>query len=218
MTTIALVDDHHLIRHALIELINHFDDFQVLFDAPNGKEFIEKLTKSKEKNQLPDIALIDINMPIMDGYATTEYITQYFPEVKPLALSVDDNEESIIKMLRCGAKGYLLKDTETADFKLALNEMQQKGYYHSELVSNTLLKSLKPNNGQKHVLKFSFQAREQEFLQMACTEFTYKEIADKMCLSPRTVDGYRENLFEKLEVKSRVGLVLFAIRNGLIVV
>ena len=216
MTTIALADDHHLIRQALNELINQFPDFQVVFDAPNGKDFITKLQIAKDQNALPDIALVDINMPVMDGYATTEYLTQHFPEVKVMALSVDDNEESIIKMLRSGAKGYLLKDTETADFKLALNEMAVRGFYHSDLVSNTLFKSLKPNNGVKHIVNISFQGREQEFIQLACSELTYKEIADKMCLSPRTVDGYRESLFEKLEVKSRVGLVLFAIRNGFV--
>lgn len=218
MTTVALADDHHLIRQALIELINQFPEFKVVFDAPNGKDFINKLQLAKENNSLPQIALIDINMPVMDGYITTENITKHFPEVNVLALSVDDNEESIIKMLRSGAKGYLLKDTETSDFKVALHEMASRGYYHSDLVSNTLLKSLKPNNGVKHTVQIQFQAREQEFIQLACTELTYKEIADKMCLSPRTVDGYRESLFEKLEVKSRVGLVLFAIKNGIVIV
>jgi two-component system, NarL family, invasion response regulator UvrY len=216
MTTVALADDHILIRHALIELINRFEGFQVLFDASNGKEFIEKL-EACDDNKLPDIALIDINMPVMNGYLTTEYLTKHFPEVKPLALSVDDNEESIIKMLRCGAKGYLLKDTETADFKLALDEMALRGFYHSDLVSSTLLKSLKPTNDViKPMPSISFQARELEFVQMACSELTYKEIADKMCLSPRTIDGYRESLFEKLEVKSRIGLALFAIKHGFV--
>lgn len=218
MTTVALADDHHLIRQALIELINHFPDFKVVFDAPNGKDFIAKLHEAQLKNELPSIALIDINMPVMDGYATTEYISAHFSDTNIMALSVDDNEESIIKMLRCGAKGYLLKDTETADFKLALEEMAYRGFYHSDLVSNTLLKSIKPNNGSKPVLNFTFQSRELEFIQMACTELTYKEIADQMCLSPRTIDGYRESLFVKLEVKSRVGMVLFAIRNGLITI
>jgi two-component system, NarL family, invasion response regulator UvrY len=218
MTTVALADDHQLIRHALIELINRFEGFQVLFDAQNGKEFIEKL-EACDENNLPDIALIDINMPIMNGYATTEYLAKHYPEINALALSVDDNEESIIKMLRCGAKGYLLKDTETVEFKQALEEMALHGFYHSDLVSSTLLKSIKPKNEVvKPLPHFNFQARELEFVHFACTELTYKEIADKMCLSPRTIDGYRESLFEKLMVKSRVGLVLFAIKNELIAI
>jgi two-component system, NarL family, invasion response regulator UvrY len=212
MTTIALADDHHLIRNALVELINRFEGFEVIFDVSNGKEFIEKLSHSP----CPDLALIDINMPEMNGYETTEHLTQAYPQIKTLALSVEDNEESIIRMLRCGAKGYILKDTDTSEFKTALNEVKIKGYYHSELVSNTLLKNLHKPNGATTKNIVQFQAREKEFLTLACSELTYKEIADQMCLSPRTIDGYRENLFIKFELKSRVGLVLFALRNGLI--
>lgn len=212
MTTIALADDHHLIRNALVELINRFEGFQVIFDVADGQQFIDYL----QQNQAPDIALIDINMPEKNGYETTEYLTNHYPQIKTLALSVEDNEESIIKMLRCGAKGYLLKDTDTANFRTALEVVRDKGYYHSELVSSTLLKSLHKPNGTTPKPIIQFQAREQEFLELACSELTYKEIADKMCLSPRTIDGYRESLFIKLELKSRVGLVLFAIKNGLV--
>jgi DNA-binding NarL/FixJ family response regulator len=212
MTTIALADDHHLIRNALVELINRFEGFQVIFDVADGQQFIDYL----QQYQAPDIALIDINMPEMNGYETTEYLTNHYPQIKALALSVEDNEESIIKMLRCGAKGYLLKDTDTSNFKTALELVRDKGYYHSELVSNTLLKSLHKPNGAISKPLVQFQAREQEFLELACSELTYKEIADKMCLSPRTIDGYRENLFIKLDLKSRVGLVLFAIKNRLV--
>ncbi|MCP9753895.1 DNA-binding response regulator [Lacihabitans sp. CCS-44] len=212
MTTIALADDHHLIRNALVELINRFEGFQVIFDVADGQQFMDYL----QQNQAPDIALIDINMPEKNGYETTEYLTNHYPQIKTLALSVEDNEESIIRMLRCGAKGYLLKDTDTVNFRTALEIVRDKGYYHSELVSNTLLRSLHKPNGSTTKPVIQFQAREQEFLELACSELTYKEIADKMCLSPRTIDGYRENLFIKLELKSRVGLVLFAIKNGLV--
>jgi len=212
MTTIALADDHLLIRNALVELINRFPGFKVIFDTSNGKEFIDSIQTFGP----PDIALIDINMPVMDGFETTEYLARQFPEIKCVALSVEDNEESIIKMLRLGAKGYLLKDTDTAQFILALSEIRDKGYYHSDLVSNTLLKSLHKPAEVKNKIQSQFQAREEEFIKLACTEMTYKEIADQMCLSPRTIDGYRESLFLKLEVKSRVGLVLFAIKNNLV--
>jgi two-component system, NarL family, invasion response regulator UvrY len=213
MTTVALIDDHSLIRNALKELINRFDDFEVIIDASNGQEFINKLRSSP----IPDIALLDINMPVMDGFMTANYLNQYYPNIKVLALTVDNEEESIIKMLRVGAVGYLLKDSETSQLKIALNEVVNKGYYHTELVTNTLMKSIKPNHSTAFSKPiFMFQSREEEFLKLACTELTYKEIADKMNLSPRTVDGYRENLFEKLELKSRVGLVLFAIKNGIV--
>ena len=212
MTKIALIDDHSLIRNALKELINRFDRFEVCIDASNGKDLIDKLCSFP----LPDIALVDINMPMMDGYETTSYLTQNYPQIKVLALSVNDDDESIIKMLRCGAIGYLLKDSETSQLQLALNEVVYKGYYHSDLVSNSMIKSIKSEQSIIKKPSFTFHSREEEFLRLACSELTYKEIADKMCLSPRTVDGYRESLFEKLEIKSRVGLVLFAIKNGFV--
>jgi two-component system, NarL family, invasion response regulator UvrY len=214
MTTIALADDHHLIRNALVELINSFENFEVIFEAADGKKFIDLLKTQAE----PDIALIDINMPNMNGFQTAEFLTKQYPNIKILALSVEDNEESIIKMLRLGALGYLLKDTDTFLFKKALEEIASKGYYHSELVSSTLLKSINEPSAVPIKQNFGFQSRELEFLELACSEYTYKEIADKMCLSPRTIDGYRESLFEKLNLKSRVGLVLYAIKNRLIII
>ncbi|SOE19670.1 DNA-binding response regulator, NarL/FixJ family, contains REC and HTH domains [Spirosomataceae bacterium TFI 002] len=213
MTKVALVDDHQLIRNALAELINNFEGYQVIHQARDGGQFLTQL-KSYEH---PDIALVDINMPNMDGYETAKRLTEEYPAIKILALSVEDDEEAIIKMLRSGSKGYLLKDTPTKEFKLALDEINSKGYYHSDLVTNTLLNSLKPSkNGTPVKSLIQYQAREEEFLHLACSELTYKEIADKMCVSPRTIDGYRENLFFKLDVKSRVGMVLFAIKNSIV--
>jgi two-component system, NarL family, invasion response regulator UvrY len=212
MTKVALIDDHSLIRNALGELISRFDDYQVTHHASNGEEFISNL----DADNLPDIALIDINMPVMNGFDTANNLSASYPSIKLMALSVEDEEEAIIKMLRCGAKGYLLKDSDTKDLKLALDELNHKGYYHSDLVTNTLLSSINGRNNSKALADINYQAREYEFLQMACSEYTYKEIADKMCVSPRTIDGYRENLFYKLDVKSRVGMVIFAIRNGIV--
>lgn len=215
MTKIALIDDHSLIRNALKELINRFEGFEVCLDAGNGRDFIEKL---KNDVALPIIALVDINMPVMDGYETATFLQQNFPEIKVLALSVNDDDESIIKMLRCGAVGYLLKDAETSQLEFALHEVLKKGFYHNDLVMNSMMKSIK--SGQQNIKEksFMFQSREEEFLRLACSELTYKEIADRMCISPRTVDGYRESLFDKLEIKSRVGLVLFAIKNGIVII
>ncbi|MDZ7936007.1 MAG: response regulator transcription factor [Emticicia sp.] len=212
MITIALIDDHSLIRNALKELINRFDDFEVIIDVSNGQEFIEALNTIPA----PNIALVDINMPVMDGFKTAHYLTENHPKIKILALTVNDDDESIIKMLRAGAVGYLLKDSETAHLRVALQEVTTKGYYHNDLVTNSLMKSIKPSSISFSRPTLTFQGREEEFLKFACTELTYKEIADRMCLSPRTVDGYRESLFDKLEIKSRVGLVLFAIKNGIV--
>ena len=211
MTTIALADDHHLIRNALVELINRFEGFQVIFDVADGQQLIDKL----ESKNLPNIALVDINMPEMDGYQTTKYITKHFPQIKTVALSVEDSDEAIIKMLKSGAKGYILKDTDTLNFKIALETVRDVGYYHSKLVSNTLLNNLHKPNPDSKKPNFGLQRKELEFISLVCTELTYKEIAHRMGLSPRTIDGYRESIFVKLEVKSRVGLVLFAVKNNL---
>lgn len=212
MTTIALVDDHALIRNALKELINRFAGFTVVIDVANGQELVEALPQMATP---PDIALIDINMPIMDGFATAAYLRANYPSIKVLALTVNNDDESVIKMLGLGAVGYLLKDAETDELRAALIGIMTDGYYHNELIHDSLLRAVKPPNKRLSMPVVTLQGREEEFLRLACTELTYKEIADKMCLSPRTIDGYRETLFEKLGLRSRVGLVLFAIRNGI---
>ena len=126
-----------------------------------------------------------------------------------------DDEKSIIRMIKAGARGYVLKDADPAELRKAFDDVVAKGYYYSDLVSGVLVQSLHYDDAgnQKKII---INDRETEFLKLACTELTYKEIADRMCLAPRTIDGYREALFEKLKVKSRVGLVVYAIRNGFV--
>lgn len=211
---IALVDDHSLLRSGLAELINGFAGYHVVLEAGNGRELTERL----DPQNPPDVVLLDINMPVMDGYATAEWLRDHHPGVKFLALSMDDHETSIIRMLRCGASGYVLKDAETSEFRTALDTLTARGFYYSALVTGALMNSLNgtapaPGKTPAHA---PLNARELEFLKFCCTELTYKEIADKMCLSVRTIDGYREDLFQKLGVRSRVGLVLYAIRAGLV--
>jgi len=213
ITKVALVDDHKLFRKGVAELINNFSGFQVIWEANNGLEFIQQLKTSNA----PDIVLLDINMPEMDGYETAIWIKQERPQIKVLALSMYDDEDAIIKMLRYGARGYILKDAEPQELKTALHELVKKGYYYSELVTGTLLHSIHKeaediNKHNPDAVKLN--DRETEFLKLACSELTYKEIADKMCLAPRTIDGYREALFEKLHVKNRIGLVLYALKGG----
>jgi DNA-binding NarL/FixJ family response regulator len=214
MTTIALADDHVVMRNGLASLLKDFG-YIILYEADNGKDFIEKT----KKDQLPDVALLDINMPKIDGYQTAAWLKENFPEVKVLALSMYDDDAAIIRMLKNGAKGYVLKDSNIADVKTAIDSVLSKGYYYSELVTGKLIHSInhldEPAHASiKEVLKLN--SREIEFLKLTCTEMSYKEIAEKMFLSPRTVEGYRDALFEKLNLKSRVGLVLFAIKNGIV--
>ncbi len=215
MATIALTDDHALLRNGLAELVNKLGH-TVFFEASNGKEFISRLNP----DNLPEMVLMDINMPEMDGYETTQWLKENHPDVKVLALSMYDNETSIIRMLKCGAKGYILKDSEPAELKAAIEDVMSKGFYYSDLVSGKLMHAINKLEDSGSSLKSLVQLNEREtdFLKYACTEMTYKEIADKMFVSPRTIDGYRDALFEKLNVKTRVGLVMYAIKNSIVTV
>lgn len=208
--TIAIVDDHLLFAQSLEALVSSFKDYEVIFHATNGKNFIEALKKSQVK---PDVVLLDINMPVMNGLETMTWIKNTYPEMKTIALSMDDSEETIIKMLRLGAKGYLLKDIHPDIFKKAISDVIEKGFYYSDRITNTLLDTLDRKEKDQEI---KLKDREIEFLKLACTEKTYKEIAGVMFLSPKTIDGYRENLFDKLDVKSRIGLVLYAIKHKVI--
>ena len=213
MIKIALVDDHSLLRMGLASLMESQGN-TVLFEADNGKEFVNKL----DANNLPQIVLMDINMPEMDGFETTQWLKQHYPGVLVLALSMYDNETSIIRMLKCGAKGYILKDSEPAELKTAIDNLLSKGFYYSDLVSGKLMHAINKMEDEGGDLKnlVPLNDRETEFLKYSCTELTYKEIADKMFVSPRTIDGYRDALFEKLKLKTRVGLVMYAIKNGIV--
>jgi two-component system invasion response regulator UvrY len=215
---LALVDDHNLLRTGLAGVLDKLD-YKVIMESENGRQFIDKL----DKENLPDVVLMDINMPEMDGFETTLWLKKNHPLVKVLALSMFDDENSIIRMLKNGARGYILKDSRAAELKAAIEAVVHKGFYYSELVSGSLLHSLHQDGDEddndndsdlQKVLKI--KPRDIEFLKLVCTELTYKEIAERMFLSPRTIDGYRDDLFQELGVKSRVGLVIFAIKNGIV--
>ena len=210
--SIAIIDDHLLFAQSLKGLIDTFEDFKVTHQANNGKTFIEELDKGSSSN-VPEIALMDMNMPIMDGAETTHLLQKKYPSIKVLALSMDDNENSILKMIRNGAKGYLLKDIHPDILLEALKSLLREGFYHTKRVSDTLVSSLHTSAKKKSVT--ALLERELEFLKLASTEMTYKEIANVMNLSPKTIDGYREQLFKKLDVKNRIGLVIYAIKNGI---
>ncbi len=213
MASIALTDDHVLLRNGLAGLLKSLGH-TVLVEADNGRDLIEKLSPTN----LPDIVMLDINMPEMDGYETANWLKLHHPLVKILALSMYDNENAIIRMLQCGAKGYILKDSDPSVLKTALHEIEHKGFYFSDLVSGKLIHAINKSQlaGSDSSLLYNLSERETDFLRHTCSELTYKEIADKMFVSPRTIDGYRDTLFEKLNLKTRVGLVMFTIKNGLI--
>ncbi|MBL7733672.1 MAG: response regulator transcription factor [Chitinophagaceae bacterium] len=210
---IALADDHVLLRNGFAGLVTNLG-YEVLFECSDGNDLISKL----DTNNLPDVVLMDINMAGMDGYQTTAWLRQNHPLVKVLAVSMYDDENAIIRMLKCGAKGYILKGADPVELRQAIEDVMTKGVHYSELVTGKLLHSIYnvegANGGSKQVSDLN--DREIEFLKLAASELTYKEIAEKMHLSPRTIDGYRDALFEKLNIKNRVGLVLFAIKQGIV--
>lgn len=206
---VAIVDDHALFAGSLERLINSFPSFESIYHVRNGVELQQKMMNGRE---LPDLILLDINMPVMNGFETAEWLSKTHSKIKFLALSMEDEETTIIKMLRLGANGYLLKDIHPENLKLALNEVIEHGYYHSKEVSEMLIRSLNPDKDKSLYLK----PNELTFIQLACSEMTYKEIADVMNLSPKTIDGYRQELFNRFEVKNRVGLIIFALKNNII--
>ena len=210
LATVAIVDDHLLLAGSLEKLINSFHGFSVLFQARNGQDLQQKLKATADH---PDVVLLDINMPVMDGFDTVAWLSEHYPEIKVLALSMEDDEQVILRMLKGGAKGYLLKDIHPDKLEEALEEVMDKGYYHSEKVAATLLNSIRHEKKEDEI---KFKENEIIFLQLACSEMTYKEIADVMHLSPKTIDGYRQELFNKLNIKNRVGLVIYALKNNII--
>ncbi|MFT4023712.1 MAG: response regulator transcription factor [Flavihumibacter sp.] len=213
---VVLVEDHTLMRKGLAKTVQGFEAYTVQFEAANGRELMEWLDPA----HLPDLVLMDINMPEMDGYSTTSWLKRTFPDIRTLALSAYDTENAIVRMFKAGARGYIMKYCDPADLKKAMDALIQKGYYYSEIITGRLIHTISHYDdmeacGNGNPLSV-LNDREMEFLRLACTEMTYKEIASKMYLSPRTIDGYRDSLFDKLQLKTRVGLVTFAIRNGLV--
>jgi DNA-binding NarL/FixJ family response regulator len=209
--SIVIVDDHTLFRSGVANLLSEFDEINVLFQASSGKDLQQKLSA----DDLPDIILMDITMPLMDGYEATKWVTTLYPGISVLALSMFDDEKSIINMLRAGACGYLLKESNASDLLEAIKITKEKGLFINENVSGRMLMSLR-NESKVSTAGTKLSDREMEFMQYCSTELTYKEIAGKMNVSPRTVDNYRESLFAKLNTKSRTGLVVYGIKNSLI--
>lgn len=210
--SIAVVDDHKLFRRGLINLIHSLgDQYHVVSESANGKEFFSTLA---EQGITPDIAILDIDMPVMNGFETAETLQQKYPDIKVLVITMVEDERTLIRMLKLGIKGYLSKDVEPEELQLALNAISLKGYHYTDHLTGRLIEAMQDHAA--HHPSPGINDREQRFLELACSEYTYKEIADIMCLSIKTVDGYRNNLFEKLNVRSRVGLALYAIKNRLV--
>ncbi|WP_028788700.1 response regulator transcription factor [Terrimonas ferruginea] len=209
---IAIVDDHNLFRKGLIKLINLGDThrrYSVLFEAESGLDLKEKLNK----RTIPDIMLMDIDMPDMDGYETVSWLRQFHPGIRILVISMFENEEAILRMLQLGVRGYLSKDIEVEDIHHALEAISSGGYYYSERA--TEVRDQRLNNSSAGQQAQNMSEREREFLKLACTDMTYVQIADVMNVSVKTIDGYREELFKRFGFKNRVTMAMYAVKIGL---
>jgi two-component system, NarL family, invasion response regulator UvrY len=223
-TKIAIADDHAMFRKGIIKLLDP-EQYELLFDVANGKEVLEKINTNG--SLLPDLLIMDIEMPRMNGYETVAWLKENKPEIKILVVSMVDHEEAIIKMLKLGVRGYLSKNMEPEDLYAALQAIISRDYYFTDFVTNKLIDSLQREDpvveslnefSPVHKMWHSLNARQKEYVKLACTEMTYSEIADKMCVSPKTIDGYRDVVFERFNVKSRPALMLFAIKNKIVTI
>jgi DNA-binding NarL/FixJ family response regulator len=209
---IAVVDDHSLFRNGMVKLIQSLSNqFKVVSEAGNGQEFLNTLKFSDE----PDVVLLDISMPILDGFGTAEVMQKEYPNIHVLVISMNDDELSLIRMLKLGVKGFIGKDIEPEHLKKAIESVGRGDFYHTEQITNHLLSSINGSKGESCLNELT--KNELKFIELACSEDSYKDIAACMCLSPRTIDGYRDAVFSKLNIKSRVGLVMYAIKNQMVV-
>ena len=207
------MDDHLLIAKAIGQIVEKFSRFEVIYEAENGKALQQKIRSQKQQ---PDIVLLDISMPEMDGYATASWLREEYPAVLVMALSVQDDDDSLIRMIKSGARGYLHKNVHPADLEKALDILVTKGMYYPDWATSRIFQKLAQPDTAESTNEWPLSEREREFLHYACTELTYKEIGEKMFCSPRTVESYRDALFKKIGVKTRVALALYAVRAGIV--
>jgi len=211
MTTIALIDDHKIFCDSLAGLINDFEGFSVCWSVQNGSKAIELLESGKN---LPDIILLDIVMPTMSGLEVAKWLFENEKEIKVLALTMEEDDNTVIQMLQYGVKGYLLKNISSEELHTALQQMVKYGYYYTPIITSNIHKHIEKKIINRNVPEMS--EREKELLDYLCTDLSYAEISKKIFLSESTVDTYRARLFEKFEVKNRIGLILEASHLGLV--
>lgn len=204
---IAIADDHTIMRSGLAELIKTLGNYDIIIQAGNGNDLLEQLGQAAS---LPAMCILDINMPELNGYETTEKLKALYPEIKVMALSMFDNEFSIVKMLRCGATGFLHKGADPDELSNAIQTVLSGAYFHTELM---LIHSLRKSGNWQTI---NITERETTFLKHCCSDLSYKEIASLMDESPHTVHGYRDILFQKLRLKSRTALAIYALKTGVV--
>ena len=215
-TRVALVDDHTLVREGFARLVNEIEGCTVVLEAANGKEFIER-----SREQPIDIAVVDLEMPVMNGYRTIEWIHQHRPEVRSVVLTFDASDDALSKAIRSGARGYLLKTINRKELAAALDALRTTGYYHSELerehhAANP--EDLTSFERQQRTILERITPRQLDFLKLIGdpAEHTYPRIAEIMGVHPRTVDNYFQGLRDTFGIRSKTGMLLFAVKWGIV--
>ena len=212
---VILADDHILLRDALASLINSFDECSISGVAGNGEEVMDMLSRGIKA----DMLVLDLNMPKLDGFETARKVAKQYPDIHILILTMYDSEIALIRLLQVGVKGFLKKDIHPSDLRRALVSVAEGGYYYSHNATGKLANFFQKNHDrQLPIDRALLTETEMNFLRLASTDMTYKEIAHQMKISPRAIDGLRDGLFEKLDVKSRVGLAIYAVRNGIVTI
>lgn len=210
--TIAIADDYKIYRDGLKLCLSPDPNLKITMEADNGEELLEAL-----KTQQPEIIIMDLNMPLLDGMEATKQIRKKYEQIKILVITMYDSDKFIINLMENGAHGYLLKNAEPKEIIKAIYALHENGYYFNDLVNKALLKKLVMKNNLKPSFNHNIELteREQEVLKMICEEKTAAEIGKEIFLSPRSVEGIRTRLIEKIGVRNTAGLVMFAVKNGL---
>lgn len=206
---LAIIEDHNIMRKGLVEIISNFGNLTFAIEAENGKDFIEKC---KQTERLPEICIVDIKMPEMDGFQLVQYLKTNFPEMKILVLTTYDEEYFLIKMIKLGVNGYLLKDCHPEELKSALLAISKNSYFYNNIFSKRLQQLVETN----FIKLPNITENEKSFLEICGEDLTYSQMAQKLNKTQRSIEGYRDSLFNKFEVNNRASLVLLAIKLGII--
>jgi two-component system, NarL family, invasion response regulator UvrY len=207
---VALVDDHAMVRQSMADMVKKFPNVEVLFQADHGKHLKEFLAK----HIIPDIILLDLDMPVMDGFETAAWLHKYHPQIKVIVVTMRDDEKSIVNVMKHGVKSYLTKSSNAAVLQEAIENVVNLGYYMPADVNFKLMKGMVVEEGAPKALT-DLKTHYKEFLGYVCTDLTYAEIAKKMFVSSRTLDSWRAALYKELKTNSRSGLAVYALKNGI---
>lgn len=205
----AIADDHSMLRKGLVRLLQTYGSFECVFEANNGEE----VQRAMKTTKIPDIMILDVGMSKGNGFETASWLHKNYPQVKILALSMYQDESTILRMIQAGAKGYLTKNSEPEELKFAIETLYEKGAYLPEYLSPKLLSGIQNGALQKALDNPTLNEKEKQFLKLLCQELSYQKISEIMFVSPRTIDDYRKRLARKLRVKGRAGLIMYAIKN-----